>query len=240
MKARRFNEAGIKLFEEYILKAKSAHKNKCLVEPVPEYLLSDSSLSQDTEFELPEALPAFSDKMSIGAYISSFIPESKHELARLDKEMWSWLAAKFFDQITAERTKIKEVRAYIAGLTFQEFYRHLLLGPYYIFYIARDNPDRVRILLYNDPTTMNEVLVQFGSYQTLMQNKEMQSVIQRLYFDEKLQRSKKGSGGKEAGTPRRLMDFFRQIELNYDLTSITEAKFWDMIPDEFSKFKTTH
>ena len=183
-------------------------------------------------------MPIFPDKMSIGSYVSTFIPEDKHELARLDKEMWSWLAARFFDQITNGRTKIKETRAYIAGLTFQEFYRHLILGPYYIFYIARDNPDRVRILLYDDPTTMNVVMVQFGSYQTLMQNKEMQSVIQRLYFDEKLKRSKRGSGGKEAGTPRRLMDFFRQIELNYDLTSITEAKFWDMIPDEFSKFKT--
>jgi hypothetical protein len=238
MKARRFNPEGLKLFEEYILKAKCALRDKAQVDFVPENLLFDPAFSQPTDFELPEEMPIFPDKMSIGSYVSTFIPEDKHELARLDKEMWSWLAARFFDQITNGRTKIKETRAYIAGLTFQEFYRHLILGPYYIFYIARDNPDRVRILLYDDPTTMNEVMVQFGSYQTLMQNKEMQSVIQRLYFDEKLKRSKRGSGGKEAGTPRRLMDFFRQIELNYDLTSITEAKFWEMIPDEFSKFKT--
>ena len=86
---------------------------------------------------------------------------------------------------------------------------------------------------------MNEVMVQFGSYQTLMQNKGLQAVVQRLYYDPEKGRIKRGAGGKEAGTPRRLMDFFRQIELNYDLQSVSESKFWDMIPAEFSKFKNT-
>jgi hypothetical protein len=84
---------------------------------------------------------------------------------------------------------------------------------------------------------MNEVMVQFGSYQTLMQNKELQSLIQKLYYDLEKKRIKRGAGGKEAGTPRRLMDFFRQIELNYDLRSISENRFWDMLPAEFAKFK---
>jgi hypothetical protein len=95
----------------------------------------------------------------------------------------------------------------------------------------------VRVLLYDEPTTMNEVMVQFGSYQTLMQNKELQSLIQKLYYDAEKKRIKRGAGGKEAGTPRRLMDFFRQIELNYDLRSISESRFWDMLPVEFAKFK---
>ena len=117
-------------------------------------------------------------------------------------------------QITSNRRKIKEPRAYVAGISFQEFYRHLILGPYYLYFTARDNPDRVKVLMYDEPTTMNEVMVQFGSYETLMQNRELQSMLQRLYFDEARQRIKKGAGGKGAGTPRRLMDFFRQIELH--------------------------
>lgn len=70
-----------------------------------------------------------------------------------------------------------------------------------------------------------------------MQNRDLQVLIQKLYYDEEKQRIKRGAGGKEAGTPRRLMDFFRQIELNYDLGSITEARFWEMLPEEFAKFK---
>ncbi len=112
-----------------------------------------------------------------------------------------------------------------------------MLGPYYLYFMARDNPERVKVLLYDEPTTMNEVMVQFGSYQTLMQNRELQTVIQQLYFDEARQRIRSGAGGKGAGTPRRLMDFLRQIELNYDLGSIKAEKFWDMLPKEFQKFK---
>jgi hypothetical protein len=61
--------------------------------------------------------------------------------------------------------------------------------------------------------------------------------VQRLSFDEEVKKSKKGAGGKEAGTSRRLMDFFRQIELHYDLPSIDEDETWNMLPKEFQKFK---
>lgn len=75
------------------------------------------------------------------------------------------------------------------------------------------------------------------SLQTKSCWRTLQTVIQRLYFDEELQRTKRGSGGKSAGTPRRLMGFFRQIELNYDLASIKADRFWAMLPREFEKFK---
>lgn len=234
---RRFNSEGMKVFEAYVLKARKANKEKQPVDPVPTELLSDSQYSTETEYELPDGRVVFSDKLSIGAFFCNAIPDSDHQAVRIDKELWSWLAAKYFDVITTSRTKIKEPRAYVASIGFQDFYRHLLLGPYFIYFSARDNPDRVRVLLYDEPTTMNEVMVQFGSYQTLMQNKELQQVVQRLYFDPSAKKIKKGAGGKEAGTPRRLMDFFRQIELNYDLASIKEEGFWEMLPKEFAKFK---
>jgi hypothetical protein len=70
-----------------------------------------------------------------------------------------------------------------------------------------------------------------------LQNKELQTVIQRLYFDPDKGRIKRGAGGKTAGTPRRLMSFFRQIEINFDLLSISAEQFWQMLPAEFDKFK---
>ncbi|MGE3843071.1 MAG: hypothetical protein AB7I50_15970 [Vicinamibacterales bacterium] len=80
-------------------------------------------------------------------------------------------------------------------------------------------------------------LLKVRSCQTLMQNSELQTVIQRLYFDEARLRIKRGAGGKGAGTPRRLMDYLRQIEMNYDLGSIKAEVFWEMLPKEFEKFQ---
>ena len=147
------------------------------------------------------------------------------------------MGARYFNVLTMQRTKIKEPRAYLADIGYQGFYRHLMLGPYYVYFMAREEPERVRVLLYNEPTTMNEVMVQFGSYQTLFQNPELQRVMQLLYFDKSKGRIKRGAGDKVNGAPRRLMDFFRQIELNYDLRSISAERFLAMLPREFNKFK---
>jgi hypothetical protein len=234
---RRFNTKGIQHFESYVLQCRQRHKAGEPLEPVAQSLLTDPDCTIESNYEFPGGAANFRDKLSIGAYFCRAIPDDMHAEVRLDKNLWTWLAAYFFDEITDGRKKIKETRAYVASIGFQEFYRHLLLGPYFIYFNSRDNPDRVRVLLYNDATTMNEVMVQFGSYQTLMQNKSLQSVVQRLYFDEKSRKIKKGAGGKGAGTPRRLMDFFRQIELNYDLPSIDEDEIWNMLPKEFQKFK---
>jgi hypothetical protein len=234
---RRFNELGVQQWEQYVIAARTDHHAGKSVGEVPPELLTDAQWSTETDYTLPDGPVDFSDKLKIGEYFCNVIPDDQHGSARIDKMMWSWLAAKFFEQLTQQRAKIKEPRAYVASINFQDFYRHLLLGPYFIYFSSRDNPERVRVLLYDEPTTMNEVMVQFGSYQTLMQNKDLQSVVNRLYFDPKKNKSKKGSGGKGAGTPRRLMNFFKQIELNYDLRSINETDFWNMLPAEFQKFK---
>jgi len=220
MKARRFTEKGLQVFAEYVTAARLNRRSGSGVDPVPGTLLNGAYLTELTDYELPDVPQDFPDKLAIGRLFTSVIPCERNEEARLDVGLWSWFAAHYFDQLTLGRTKIKEERAYVASISFQDFYRHLIFGPYYLYFIAQDDPERVRVLLYDEPTTMNEVMVQFGSYQTLMQNKELQAIIQRLYYDSKTGRIKRGAGGKEEGTPSRLMDFFRQIELNYEPSSI--------------------
>jgi len=151
--------------------------------------------------------------------------------------MWSWLAGHYFDLITSNRSEIKEPRAYVAAIGFQEYYRHLLLAPYLVYFSSLVEPEASRVLLYDKPWTMNEVMVQFGSYQTLFKNKDIRKLVDRLYFDPAKRRIKRGAGGKASGTPRRLMSFVRQIELNYDLDSISFNRMWDMLPAEFDRFK---
>lgn len=234
---RRFNQQGLDAFREYLRQAKLDAKAKLPVQPVPADLILGDATSEPTGYVMPSLPEIFATKMELAGFVDRVFPRNKYDEIRIDVAMWTWLAACMFDQITNGRKKLKEERAYVAGLSFREFYRHLVLGPYFIFFNAKEDLSRVQVLLYDDPTTMNEVMVQFGSYQTLMQNKGLQSVVQRLYYDLEKGRIKRGAGGKEAGTPRRLMDIFSHLELNYDLQSVSESKLWDMIPSEFSKFK---
>lgn len=168
MKARRFNEKGLQAYTEYVTTARANHRMRLAIEPVPDTLLAGAEFTEATDYELPDEQQSFPDKLSIGRLFTRVIPTERNDVARLDIGLWSWFAAKYFDQLTAGRKKIKEERAYVASISFQDFYRHLVLGPYYLYFLAQDDPDRVRVLLYDEPTTMNEVMVQFGSYQTLL------------------------------------------------------------------------
>ena len=239
MNIRRFNQQGLDVFREYLRQAKIDAKAKLPVQPVSVELLTGEATSEPTSYVMPALPDVFAAKMDLASFVDRVFPRNKYDEIRIDVTMWTWLAAFMFDRITNGRRKIKEERAYVASLGHEDFYRHIILGTYFVYFNAKEDLSRVQVLLYDDPTTMNEVMVQFGSYQTLMRNKGLQAVVQRLYYDPEKGRIKLGAGGKEAGTPRRLMDFFRQIELNYDLQSVSESKFWDMIPAEFSKFKNT-
>lgn len=221
-------------FRKWVVWAREACVRKSTVVPVPSGILE---MAEPTDYELPSVAPGFPDKFAIGRFCCSLIPDADYEKARSDVEMWTWLAARYFDEITKGRTKIKEPRAYIASIDYQEFYRHLILGPYFIYFGSREVDGPSRVLLYDEPTTMNEVFVQFGSYQTLFQNTELQKLVDRIYFDTRRRRIKRGAGGKTGGAPRRFMAFLRQIELNYDLESITAESMWEMLPREFDRFK---
>jgi len=234
MKARRFTETGVAAFRDWVIAAREARASKREVAAVPLELLAEAT---ETAYDLPEENPNFPDKFAIGEFFCEVFPAGSHEVVRLDAGMWSWLAAKYFDQITSDRSKIKEPRAYVADIGYQEYYRHLLLAPYLIYFSSLAEPQASRVLLYDVPWTMNEVMVQFGSYQTLFKNKDIRKLIDRLYFDTAKRRIKRGAGGKASGTPRRLMSFVRQIELNYDLDSISVDRMWQMLPAEFNKFK---
>ena len=239
MKARRFTDRGLTEFRDFVEQCRRLVKEGADLPSVPQELLLSAEMSEETDLEFFHPPSPFTSKLDIARYLDSMIPPDEEESIRRDAAFWSWLAAALFERITCEGQlrRIKETRAYLAGLGFQDFYRHSLLGPYFVFSQARDDPERVRVLLYDIPTVMNEVMVQFGSYQTLMQNPQLQTLIQRLYFDAGSCRIKKGAGGKNAGTPRRLMDYFRQIELNYDLHSIGVDVLWEMLPREFERFR---
>src|SRR4051812_44471375 len=123
-------------FGTFVSNARASNRSGTDVPAVPAQTVYGDGVTEATDYHLPDQDPSFSDKLSIGQFFSRVIPQERHEEARMDVGLWTWLAAKYFDQITAARTKMKEERAYVASLSFQDFYRHLLLGPYYVYSIA--------------------------------------------------------------------------------------------------------
>src|SRR5262245_53249083 len=133
MRARRFTSEGVEAFRRYVLDAREVAQRKGPVPPVAQDLLTDGQYTEEMPYELPADEPRFLTKLDMGQFVTGIVPDSDYQTVRVDGPFWTWLAARYFDQITAGRSKVKEPRAYVAGISFQEFYRHLILGPYYLY-----------------------------------------------------------------------------------------------------------
>ncbi|MNJ70052.1 hypothetical protein D3C77_664670 [compost metagenome] len=62
------------------------------------------------------------------------------------------------------------------------------------------------------------------------------TLVTKLYVDEKQNKLKRGSGGKEAGAPRRLSTVLDQLGLTYDIEELGWEILASMLPNDFKKF----
>ena len=239
MKIRRFNQAGIDAYKQFLEDAKTLFEAGNEIPPIPDSLLFSELYSTETDYMLSEVPKSFESKWALGKFIDSCIPADRSEHARRDGHMFSWLSARLFDQTTADRKEeLREERAYIASIGYLHFFRHLVLGPYFFYAITRDNPERSRILLYSKPDEVSEMLAQFGANRLLYSNRSLQEVLFKLYYDVKAQKMKRGAANKTGGGTRRFTAYLNQIGINYDLSSISAEQFMSMLPQEFNRFKT--
>jgi hypothetical protein len=63
-------------------------------------------------------------------------------------------------------------------------------------------------------------------------------VANDLYFDVDKKKLKTGSGNKEKGGCRRLIEFLQQLDCTYDLATLSSEKLLLLLPDEFHPFIT--
>lgn len=237
MKIRRFTQEGIARFNEYL--------NLLEAEPTrlfPKELLEDSACSEvfgrPTEIH-QKALPS---RYAAGEYLYATLPQTDIPDFERDVGLWAWLTLFFFDQLCpankAGQRKLRERTGYIPEPeNYTRYYRHLLLGPFLIFRAHRDNPKRAMSLLCKQLPVIDDIVGQVAAYQELVSNPAIVELATQLYFDPATGTTKRGSGGKTGGSPRRLIDILRQFDVTWDLYTMTMTEFWTLLPKEFDRFR---
>ena len=89
---------------------------------------------------------------------------------------------------------------------YRRYYRHLLAGPYRIFRAHRAQPENALILLGGPFGPHGEVVEQFASRLEIVTNRGLIESLTTLYWDAAGRKLRRGAGGKEAGSARRLAD----------------------------------
>lgn len=236
MKLRRLNERGIEQFATYLDRLREDLR----LDP-PTWLLTDDDASEpaaDVEVEKK----TFPRRMEAGEYLSGVLGKSGIPNVDRDCGLWAWLSLFYFDEVCpvkkdGTRKLSKQNSRYIPAIgNFQQFYRHLLLGPYFIYSSHSEDPARALILLAKGVDTVSEAVEQLMSRQERLTNAAIIGAATRLYVDES-GKYKRGTGGKGPGSPRRLHNILEQFELTYDLYGMNEDELLSLLPREFDRFQ---
>jgi len=237
MKIRKLTAEGIAKFSEYLDLLENEPTRL-----VPTYLLDGDEYSEvlgkPTEIEKKK----FETRYAAAEYLDETLVKTGIPDVGRDIGAGAWLTLFFFDEIcppnkSGERDP-RERSAYIPEPeNYLRYYRHLLFGALLIFRAHRDDPKRAMAFLCKPLPIIDDIVAQLASRQEIVSNPAVVELVTHLYYDPAIGTARKGSGGKGAGSPRRLVDILRQFDVTWDLYAMSLKEFMKVLPKEFEKFR---
>jgi len=232
---RAFNDLGISRFR-YFLEQLRINGNLS----VPFEYLEDTALTTSVDgFAEVDSNVIFSSRLDAGKYFSDVLKEiNENEVENIG--VWAWLSLFFFDQVCPKNAKgfmnPGQDYRYIPAKGFGKgAHRHLLKIPFIIYKLHGDNAKVLLVSKITKPGNINEEIV---SRQKLITNPSIVSVLNELYYDKNENKVKKGIDDKKKiltkkGSLRRFVQIINQLELTYDIYSLTFDGLLDLLPEEF-------
>ena len=237
MRLRRFNEKGIQQFATLL---ESLRQGKSVKTPL-DFLNSgefSEGVPQAGEFEVQ----LFDSRLELAVFVDSLLTDVEIGDDMADIGLWAWLGAAFLDSTCpadseGTRKPGKDYR-HIPSSSWRDFYRHLIRGPVRIFRLFKDNPDAASIVLCQSPQSPGDFVEQLASRQERITNPAIIRTANTLYFDSRTGKPKRGASStwRKPGTLRRYGDVLDQLDLTYDLYSMSADELAELLPDEFSAY----
>ena len=234
MRVRALNHLGIKQFEEYIADLRGGR-----AAPVPRDLLEDEGASRAIESDASVEDRVFESRGEAAQYFAEQLAEVSPASRDQDRGLWSWLSLFYFDQLCPPRAqglrKVNEAYRYVPSTDYRHYYRHLLLGPYRIYSTCMPYGQSMLCTKFGSHSDFAE---QVPARQELLVNPGFLELLDRLYFDRHMERNKPGATNrKRGGTLRRLIALVNQLELTYDLYTLSADELNAMLPAEFERWQ---
>ncbi|MEQ9408018.1 MAG: hypothetical protein RIK87_09845 [Fuerstiella sp.] len=235
MLARRLTTEGIARFEDFLERLRD-HSNSRL----PTHALTDERLSEAVDVRISVEPIQVQTRMEVAEHVYRLLRRDPETL-RIDKGFWCWLSLFWFNDLCPVVNGVRmpgDRYRWIAELNnTRRAYRHLLAGPYQIYRAHRDSPDRARALLCGPLHRHGELLAQIASRPSLVTCKAVAGAATRLYYDPQTNSIRRGCNGQGPGSARRFADVLSQLDLTWDLHSLTVDELLRLLPEEFDRFE---
>jgi hypothetical protein len=239
MELRKFNDAGLERFRAYL----HAAGEGATVEP-PRHLLADPAASQPVGDGLPIENIGFESRLPLARYLDGLLedlPERPEYIAG-DVHLWSWLALFYFDQVCPanDKGRRRPGRDYrhILEPGYPNGHRHLLAGPYLVYTVYGWGESLSKLALHTPLSIESAFHHQIATRQGFITNRGIMEALHLLYYDEARDRPKRGSAMnvQSPGSLSRFIDIVQQLDLTYDLYSMSGPEIVSLLPPEFDRW----
>jgi hypothetical protein len=230
---RRLNERGLETFHEYLDDLSSNPKNG-----PPMGMLEDENYSEKLEVPIQIEQGNFETRFAMGRYLVDATSDLDIYNLVGDRGLWSWIALFWFDHICPPTSdgsrKPSRPYNYILSKRYNHRPRHAILTTYRL---VHDYGDTAFFLLSKKPHERGELVEQLAARQYFISCKGVIEAANRLYHDPERKTFKVGSTSQSrGGNIRRFIVYLQQLDLTYDLFTLSGDAIVRMLPDEYSGF----
>ena len=229
-------EEGICSFRDYLASLRAGATGK-----PPHELLNDAWSSAKFDFDVEIEELEFATALDAAKYLYEVIGGIGHSRVDQNVGLWTWLSLKYFDQLcpvirNGSRRPGQDYR-FILVPEFRYYYRHLLFGAYTVF---RLHGERAPLLFDGPPSEINKFRLELACRQGFITNRGIIEAASLLYYDADRSRAKRGAAAttRKPGTLFRFIDVVQQLDLTYDLHSMTGEQVLDLLPSEFNEWRS--
>jgi hypothetical protein len=234
MKIRKLNDLGMKEFEYFVLNLRKGNSQN-----TPLHLLEAPPYSEEVNFDIEiEPERTFSSRFEIGVYLAGLFKDIDLQKHIGDRGFWTWFALVWFDQLCPRKNKVRKPSMpynYVLSADYKHRPRHAI---YMTWQLVDRYGDDARFLLCKDPTTRGEMTEVLMARQSILSSRAVIQLASQLYFDPQSGGFKKGSAArKSAGCVARYISWIQQLQLTFDIFSITTDELEQLLPAEFDRFR---
>ncbi len=237
MLARRLTQSGIEQFDAFLASLK---ENPTADAPLD--LLTDSATSEPIDVEIEAEVRRFRSRLEIAEHLHRLLRIDTSTL-RADAGFWCWLSLYWFEPlcpVVKDRWNPGDRYRWLADLEDpRKTCRHILVGPFQIYRAHRDDPRRAMSLLCGPPAQPGLLVPLIASRPSLVTCHAVVGVATRLYYDAANGRNRTGLNTRSPGSPRRFADVLSQLDLTWDLHSLSIEQLLTLLPAEFDQFHRT-
>lgn len=234
MKVRKLNKEGIREFTGFVERLREGDS-----EEIPVQLLSDPTTSESVELDIELGNETFPTRYDLGEALVRAIGKQNLQQLIGDTGFWSWLALHWFDQLVPENSKGVRKPAmayhYVLSPNYNHRYRHAI---YTTWQLVSAYGSDARFLLCRPTAVRGELIEQMMARQYYLGCRGAMEAAGHLYWDPDKENFKRGAAARTSpGCVSRLVSWLQQLEVTYDVYSMTSEQLIALMPEEFNRFK---